>query len=361
MSSAPTSLSPVLQALFAELEALLPELSQVTVLEQLESFRLDFLGRSGKLTLAKRELKDVAAEERPVVGQRLNDWSQRLEQALQQRKTLLEDQALEATLQSDRIDVTLPGVSFPQGKSHPLTRTIQRISGIFEGMGYQVIDPEECPEIETDYYNFEALNFPADHPARDMQDTFYTDLGPNVLLRSQTSNAQIRYMEKRVKRKQEPEFRVLVPGRVFRNEEVSSRKFVLFHQVEGLVVGKNIRFSDLKGTLEAFINALFEGERKTRFRPSYFPFTEPSAEVDVECIFCHGTGCKVCGQSGWLEILGSGMVHPNVLRGVGIDPEVYSGFAFGMGVERLAMLRERIQDIRLFYTNELGFLRQSPQ
>jgi phenylalanyl-tRNA synthetase alpha chain len=340
-----------LTALEAEVSQALAQMIQAENLEQLEQVRLAVLGRSGLVTTAKRGLKDVPAEERPAVGQQLNELSQKLETALNQRKETLEEAELNKRLANETIDITLPGVPFSVGKSHPITRTIERISSIFGSMGYQVLDDNTCPEVETEYYNFEALNFADDHPARDMQDTYYTALASNVLLRSQTSNAQIRYMEQN-----KPPIRILAPGRVYRNEEVSSRKYVLFHQVEGLVVDKNIRFSDLKGTLNVFINQLFGGERKTRFRPSYFPFTEPSAEVDVECIFCEGKGCKVCSQTGWLEILGCGMVHPNVLRNVGIDPQEYSGFAFGMGVERLAMLWEGIQDIRLFYQNDLRFL-----
>jgi phenylalanyl-tRNA synthetase alpha chain len=247
----------------------------------------------------------------------------------------------------------MPGVCHPQGTTHPLTLITQEICRIFEGLGFQVLDDNLCPEVETEYYNFEALNYPPDHPARDMQDTFYTDVAPTVLLRSQTSNAQIRYMENR-----KPPFRVVAPGRVYRNEEVSSRKNVLFHQLEGLLVDEHVRFSDLKGVLHEFTRQLFGGERPTRFRTSFFPFTEPSAEVDVQCILCNGAGCRTCGQHGWLEILGAGMVDPNVLQGVGIDPEVHSGFAFGMGIERLAMLKYAIDDIRLFYNNDLRFLQQ---
>jgi phenylalanyl-tRNA synthetase alpha chain len=237
---------------------------------------------------------------------------------------------------------------------HPLSQITEDVCRLFEGMGFSVLDDNACPEVETEFFNFEALNFPADHPARDMQDTYYTEVASNVLLRSQTSNAQIRHMSQH-----KPPIRVIAPGRVYRNEEVSSRKYVLFHQIEGLYVDKNVTFADLKGTLNAFITELFGGnERPTRFRPSYFPFTEPSAEVDVQCLFCQGDGCKVCGHSGWLEILGAGMVHPNVLENCGIDSTVYQGFAFGMGVERLAMLRDAIDDIRIFYTNDQRFLKQ---
>jgi phenylalanyl-tRNA synthetase alpha chain len=324
-------------------------------IEALEALRVDILGRSGQLTLLKRNLKDVPPEDRPAVGQALNAVSSAIETALSQKKTKLEQTALTEKLRTETIDVTLPGSPSPVGKRHPLTLVIDDICSVFEGMGYSVLDDNACPEVETEFYNFEALNFPEDHPARDMQDTYYTEVAKNVLLRSQTSNAQIRYMSAQ----KTPPFKVVAPGRVYRNEEVSSRKYVLFHQIEGLYVAENVTFADLKGTLNAFIAQLFGGSaRKTRFRPSFFPFTEPSAEVDVECLFCGGNGCKVCGHSGWLEILGAGMVHPNVLENCGIDSEKYTGFAFGMGVERLAMLRDAIDDIRIFYNNDQRFLKQ---
>jgi phenylalanyl-tRNA synthetase alpha chain len=337
---------PALEALVAD------AIAQAANLEALAQCKHQWLGRQGQLTLLKRQLKHLSAEQRPAFGQALNDVTTRLDVLLAERQTQLDAQALADTLAKQRLDVTLPGLSQPVGKPHPLTALSDDVCRLFEGMGYTVLDDNACPEVETDHYNFVALNFKEDHPARDMQDTFYTTLAPNVLLRSQTSNAQIRYMEHN-----KPPLRIVAPGRVYRNEEVSSRKFVLFHQIEGLYVDSNVRFSDLKGTLNAFIAQLFGGQpRRTRFRPSYFPFTEPSAEVDVECVFCQGKGCKVCSHSGWLEILGAGMVHPNVLRHVGIDPDVYSGFAFGMGVERLAMLRDGIEDIRLFYQNDQRLL-----
>jgi phenylalanyl-tRNA synthetase alpha chain len=256
-------------------------------------------------------------------------------------------------LQKETIDVTMPGVFRPIGGRHPLSLVTEEICQIFQGMGFTVLDDDFCPEIETEYYNFEALNFPPDHPARDMQDTYYTDVAPNVLLRSQTSNAQIRHLEGRPL-----PVRVVSPGRVYRNEEVNSRKFVLFHQLEGLLVDDNVRFSDLKGILHEFIRHFFGGERPTRFRTSYFPFTEPSAEMDVQCILCSGAGCQLCGQHGWLEILGAGMVDPNVLQMVNIDPGKNNGFAFGMGLERLAILKYSIHDIRLFFNGDLRFLKQ---
>ncbi len=323
-------------------------------LSDLEQIKVEELGRSGRLTLLKRGLKDVAPEDRPAVGSALNALSQAVEEAFQAKKDALEAVALAQQLKAEALDVTMPGENLIIGKRHPLSQITEDVCRLFEGMGFSVLDDNACPEVETEFFNFEALNFPTEHPARDMQDTYYTDVAPHVLLRSQTSNAQIRHMSQH-----KPPIRVIAPGRVYRNEEVSSRKYVLFHQIEGLYVDKNVTFSDLKGTLNAFIAQLFGGnERPTRFRPSYFPFTEPSAEVDVQCLFCQGDGCKVCGHSGWLEILGAGMVHPNVLENCGIDSTVYQGFAFGMGVERLAMLRDAIDDIRIFYTNDQRFLKQ---
>lgn len=352
----PLALSP--EALNQSLEQVKTALQAAHTLEALEALRVDYLGRSGQFTLLKRGLKEVPAEERPAVGQRLNELSAELEALLEAKKADLSRAAMSERLQAERIDVTMPGLIHPVGRPHPLTQMMADISRLFEGMGFTVLDDNACPEVETDYYNFEALNFAADHPARDMQDTYYTTVAPNVLLRSQTSNAQIRFMENN-----QPPFKILAPGRVYRNEEVTSRKYVLFHQVEGLVVDEKTTFADLKGTLNTFISNLFadgtgngQVQRPTRFRPSYFPFTEPSAEVDVQCIFCQGQGCRVCSQSGWLEVLGAGMVHPNVLKGCGIDPERYQGFAFGMGVERLAMLRDGTDDIRQYYLNDQRFL-----
>jgi phenylalanyl-tRNA synthetase alpha chain len=348
-SSLPAVVSPNLAQHHADA---LAQAQQATSPEALAEVRTTWLGRQGLITQLKRNLKDVPADERPAMGQALNQLSAMLEAAFDAKHDELAGQVLAQRLATEALDVTLPGLAHPVGKAHPLTQLVEDVCQLFEGMGYTVLDDTACPEVETDHYNFVALNFKDDHPARDMQDTFYTRLAPNVLLRSQTSNAQIRTMEAT-----KPPLRIVAPGRVYRNEEVSSRKFVLFHQIEGLYVDKNVRFSDLKGTLNAFIAQLFGGQpRPTRFRPSYFPFTEPSAEVDVECVFCQGKGCKVCSHSGWLEILGAGMVHPNVLRHVGIDPDEYSGFAFGMGVERLAMLRDGIEDIRLFYQNDQRLL-----
>ncbi|MBY0403090.1 MAG: phenylalanine--tRNA ligase subunit alpha [Cyanobacteria bacterium] len=321
--------------------------------KEIEALRVEYLGRKGKITQMMRGLKDVPAEERPALGALANEINDALTLLVDEKLNALKFAEIEKKLAAETIDVTMPGVYRPQGNAHPLTYVTEDICEIFEGMGFQVLDDNMCPEVETDYYNFDALNFPPDHPARDMQDTYYTTVAPNVLLRSQTSNNQIRFMEG-----QKPPFRIVSPGRVYRNEEVSSRKNVLFHQIEGLLVDEHVQFSDLKGTLHQFTKHFFGKERPTRFRNSFFPFTEPSAEMDVQCILCEGKGCRVCSHLGWLEILGAGMVDPNVLKGVGIDPEKYTGFAFGMGIERLAMLKYAIDDIRLFYNNDLRFLHQ---
>ncbi|MEB3206505.1 MAG: phenylalanine--tRNA ligase subunit alpha [Vampirovibrionales bacterium] len=323
------------------------ELCKADTRQALESLRLEYLGRKGVITQLKRSLKDVPEDYRIALGQQLNELSNTLTQQVNERQRVFELAELDAQLESERIDVTMPGITIPHGVTHPLSATINEIAQIFQAMGYGLLDDDVCPEVETEYYNFEALNFAPDHPARDMQDTFYTSVAPNVLLRSQTSNAQIRYMESRIKAGQKPPFKILAPGRVYRNEAVNSRKNVLFHQIEGLLVAENVRFSDLKGTLQQFIDVFFGQARRVRFRASYFPFTEPSAEVDV-----------FWDRYGWLEVLGCGMVHPNVLRAVGLNPDQYSGFAFGLGVERLAMLKLGIEDIRLFYQNDVRFLTQ---
>ncbi len=340
-----------------ELESLRQEaqsaLNAANTKEALEAVRVEYLGRKGRITSLMRGLKDVSAEERPLVGALANEIQEALGQELESRLDAFVQAEISEKLKAETIDVTMPGTYRPTGGQHPLSQTVEEICAIFAGMGFETIDDDFCPEIETEYYNFEALNFPEHHPARDMQDTYYTNVDSHVLLRSQTSNAQIRYMENHPL-----PIRVVSPGRVYRNEEVNSRKFVLFHQLEGLLVDDNVRFSDLKGILHEFTRQFFGGERPTRFRTSFFPFTEPSAEVDVQCIFCEGKGCHVCSHVGWLEILGAGMVDPNVLKNVNIDPEKYNGFAFGMGIERLAMLKYSINDIRLFFNNDLRFLNQ---
>ncbi|HEY9687273.1 MAG TPA: phenylalanine--tRNA ligase subunit alpha [Coleofasciculaceae cyanobacterium] len=345
-----SNLRQELESLRGQAEA---AMSGATGQESLEAVRVEYLGRKGKITGVMRGLKDVPHEDRPLIGALANEIQESLERALEGRLDSFRREAIAGKLKAEAIDVTMPGTYRPMGQGHPLTRVTKEICDIFEHMGFMTIDDDFCPEVETEYYNFEALNFPADHPARDMQDTYYTDVDSHVLLRSQTSNAQIRYMEHHPL-----PVRVIAPGRVYRNEEVNSRKFVLFHQLEGLLVDEDVCFSDLKGVLREFVKHFFGGERPTRFRASFFPFTEPSAEMDVQCIICGGAGCQTCGHSGWLEILGAGMVDPNVLQVVGVDPQKYTGFAFGMGIERLAMLKYSIDDIRLFFNNDLRFLEQ---
>ena len=315
---------------------------------ELEQVRVRFLGRQGALTQLLRSLGTLPPEERPVVGAAANEAKRQLEALLETRV----DEARQAERVSERrrqrLDLTLPGRRPPLGTVHPLTRVHDEIVTIFAGLGFSVA---EGPDIETDYYNFEALNIPADHPARDMQDTFYLPGG--LLLRTHTSPVQIRTMLA-----QKPPVRIVVPGRVHRRDVPDASHSPVFHQVEGLAVDRHVTMADLKGTLELFAREMFGPKSRIRFRPSFFPFTEPSAEVDVVCFLCGGDGCRVCKQSGWLEILGSGMVHPQVLKNVGYDPEEVTGWAFGMGIERIAMLKYGIDDIRLFFENDLRFLKQ---
>ncbi len=356
--TSPTSQNTLLQDLNALGETAQAAVDAAGSTDALEALRVQYLGRKGQITGLLRGLKDVPAEERPAVGEQVNQLQQALAERIDAKLAALNSAEIAKRLESEAIDVTMPGVYRPMGSPHPLRLVTQQICEVFQGMGFTVMDDQACPEVETDYYNFDALNFPADHPARDMQDTYYTTAGPNVLLRSQTSNAQIRHMEKT-----KPPIRVISPGRVYRNEEVNARKFVLFHQLEGLLVDTDVTFGDLKGVIQEFIKLFFaEGdkivERPTRFRASFFPFTEPSAEVDVQCIFCKGNGCTTCGGRGWLEIMGCGMVDPNVLETVGIDSEKYTGFAFGMGIECLAILKYAVPDIRLFFNGDLRFLNQ---
>lgn len=318
--------------------------------DELEAVRLKFLGGKSELKTIMSGLSKLSPEEKKTIGQLSNNCRQELEAALKARQDALYAKELEARLQNEQIDISLPGFGRPVGHIHPLTQITEEIIGIFHGMGFSVV---EGPEIETDFYNFDALNTPADHPARDSQDTFYTKVADHVLLRSQTSTIQIRAMEK-----MKPPLRIIAPGRVYRNEEVNARKYPLFHQIEGLLIDKDVKFGQLRATLEEFYRLLFGRELKTRFRPDFFPFTEPSAELDCECPFCMGKGCRTCGNRGWLELLGCGMVDPNVLQAVNIDHSEWSGFAFGMGVERVAMLRYGINDIRHFFTNDLRFLEQ---
>jgi len=317
---------------------------------ELEEARVKYLGKKSRVSEIMTGLGALSKEDKPRIGQRGNEVKKAIEAAYEQRKGELDRAEIDARLQSERIDVTLPGKGVEIGHIHPLTQIMREICEVFSSLGYTI---QDGPEVETEYYNFDALNTPSDHPARDEQDTFYTDAGPAILLRSQTSTAQIRVMEK-----SKPPLKIVSPGRVYRNEEVNARKYPIFHQVEGLLIDKNVTFGQLKGTLNEFIRLLFGKPLRTRFRPDFFPFTEPSAEADAECPFCSGTGCRTCGGKGWIELLGCGMVDPNVLRACNIDPEEWNGFAFGIGIDRLAMLKYDISDIRHFWTNDLRFLKQ---
>ncbi|MCU7804625.1 MAG: phenylalanine--tRNA ligase subunit alpha [Candidatus Thiodiazotropha sp. (ex Lucinoma borealis)] len=316
-------------------------------LPMLEEIRVGYLGKSGKLTAQLKKLGTLPPEQRPQAGQAINKAKQALQQAIETRKADLEKQALAERLAAEKIDVTLPGRGLQRGGLHPVTRTLDRIERLFAHAGFESV---EGPEIEDDYHNFEALNIPAHHPARAMHDTFYFDA--HLLLRTHTSPVQIRTMEQG-----KPPLKIIAPGRVYRCDSDLTHT-PMFHQVEGFLVDQDVSFADLKGVLYDFISSFFERELKLRFRPSYFPFTEPSAEVDIECVMCSGEGCRVCGHTGWLEVLGCGMIHPEVFRHVGIDSEKYTGYAFGMGVERLTMLRYGVNDLRLFFENDLRFLKQ---
>jgi len=315
----------------------------------LDSVRVQYLGKKGQMTGLLKSLGKLPAEERPAAGAEINRAKNTIEQAIAERKDGLESSALEEKLSADAIDVTLPGRNPEIGGLHPVTIALQRMENFFCSVGYDVV---EGPEIEDDYHNFEALNLPAHHPARAMHDTFY--FNPNLLLRTHTSPVQVRTMET-----QKPPIRIICPGRVYRVDPPDPSHLPMFHQVEGLVIDKDVSFADLKGTVVQFLHVFFENDSlDVRFRPSYFPFTEPSAEVDVQCVHCLGAGCRVCGQTGWLEVMGSGMVHPRVLEYSGIDPEEYTGFAFGMGPDRLAMLRYGVDDLRHYLDNDLRFLEQ---
>lgn len=326
------------------------ELQTVKDVRALDDWRVKYMGKKSALTSTSRQMGALSPEQRPVVGEFVNQTRSQLQEAHDAAKERLEEQALAARYAAESLDVTLPGRIHVRGAMHPLTRVIQEIEDVFLGMGYEIA---EGPEIETDEYNFEKLNLPQDHPARDMQDTFY--LTETLLLRTQTSPMQVRTMERM--RPHTP-VKVIVPGRVYRRDEDDATHSHVFTQIEGLVVDEGIRMSDLKGTLEQFARAIFGSNQEVRLRPSFFPFTEPSAEVDVRCTGCGGSGCRMCKGTGWLEILGSGMVHPKVLDGAGYDSKKYSGFAFGMGPERIAMLKYGIEDIRQLYQNDLRLLRQ---
>ncbi len=321
------------------------ELTAAATPDQVEACRVKYLGKKGSVTALLKSLKDLDPEQRRVVGQQANELRVAIEQLLEQRLLAV---GANGSRTKVTFDYTLPGKRYPTGKLHPITQTLNEIIDIFYGMGFRVA---EGPEVETDYYNFGALNFPPDHPARDMQDTFY--VGKDTLLRTHTSPIQIREFER-----SKPPVRIVAPGRTYRQEAISARSYCVFHQVEGFYVDYNVTFADLKGVLTAFAQTYFGSDVKMRFRPSFFPFTEPSAEVDISCFLCGGKGCRICKHEGWLEILGCGMIDPNVFKSVNYDPEVYSGYAFGMGIERIAMLRHQIDDIRLFFENDLRFLNQ---
>jgi phenylalanyl-tRNA synthetase alpha chain len=313
----------------------------------LDQLRVDYLGKKGQLTELLKGLGKLPAEQRPAAGEYINEAKRQIQNALDTRRDIIVEKALEQQLAQETIDVSLPGRRQSSGGLHPVSRTIDRIKQLFESVGYSVA---EGPEIEDNYHNFEALNIPGHHPARAMHDTFY--INPTTVLRTHTSPVQVRVMEQG-----KPPFRMICPGRVYRCDSDLTHT-PMFHQVEGLLIYEHVTFADLKGTLADFLQNFFEADLEVRFRPSYFPFTEPSAEVDMSCVMCSGKGCRVCKQTGWLEVLGCGMVHPSVLESSGIDSEKYRGFAFGMGVERLAMLRYGVNDLRLFFENDLKFLRQ---
>lgn len=324
------------------------ELHDANDKQALEDLRIRYLGKKGELTAILKQMGKLSAEERPAIGQLANQIRERINTELSSRAAELHEAETAKRLQKEKIDVTMPGKRRMLGHKHPLSIELDEIKEIFVGLGFDIVSG---PEVEYDYYNFEALNIPKDHPARDTQDTFY--INDKVLLRTQTSPVQVRVMEK-----QKPPIRIISPGRVYRSDEVDATHSPLFHQIEGLVVDKGITFANLKGTLETIIKRMYGEDSVVRFRPHHFPFTEPSAEVDVQCFNCHGKGCRLCKGEGWIEILGCGMVHPKVLSNCGIDPEVYSGFAFGMGLERLVMRKYSIDDMRLFYENDVRFLNQ---
>lgn len=329
-------------------EEAMKQIEASDALDKLNDIRVNYLGKKGELTSLLKSMKDMAAEERPKFGQMVNDVKQVIEAKLDETKAKLSAKVREEQLKTEVIDVTLPAKKNWVGHRHPSTIALEEVERIFVGMGYEVV---EGPEVELDYYNFEALNIPANHPAKDEQDTFY--INQDIVLRTQTSPVQVRTMEKG-----KLPIRMIAPGRVFRSDEVDATHSPSFHQIEGLVVDKNITFADLKGTLAEFAKELFGPETKVKFRPHHFPFTEPSAEVDVTCFKCGGKGCRMCKGSGWIEILGCGMVHPKVLKMSGIDPEEYSGFAFGVGLERIVLLKYEIDDMRLLYENDIRFLKQ---
>jgi len=333
-----------LTSLVSEAEAAIAAADELQALDQI---RVQYLGKKGALTEQMKSLGKLSAEERPAAGQAINQAKGKVQQAIEARKQALQETALNARLEAEKIDVTLPGRGQVSGGLHPISMTLARIESLFSQLGFSIT---EGPEIEDDFHNFEALNIPETHPARAMHDTFYFDA--HTLLRTHTSPVQVRTMEQ-----QQPPLRLIAPGRVYRCDSDLTHT-PMFHQIEGLLVDEQVSFADLKGILDDFLRNFFEQELAVRFRPSYFPFTEPSAEADIQCVMCGGDGCRVCSHTGWIEILGCGMVHPEVFRHVGIDSEKYSGFAFGLGVERMAMLRYGVNDLRLFFENDLRFLQQ---
>ena len=336
------------EKLLAIKEAAFDEISAAENSGALEEIRVKYLGKKGELTTILRSMGALSKEERPVVGKLVNEAKNEVEERLEEVSKKIKEKEKNAKLASEVIDISLPGKRNVIGKRHPLDLTLESMKEIFISMGFTV---EEGPEVELDHYNFEALNIPKDHPARSEQDTFY--INDNIVLRTQTSPVQIRTMEK-----QEPPIKMISPGKVYRSDAVDATHSPIFYQMEGLVIDKDVTFADLKGTLELFAKKMFGDKVVTKFRPHHFPFTEPSAEMDATCFVCEGKGCRVCKGSGWIEILGCGMVHPNVLRNCGIDPEVYSGFAFGFGVDRMVMLKYGIDDIRALYESDMRFLNQ---
>ncbi|MBI2996457.1 MAG: phenylalanine--tRNA ligase subunit alpha [Candidatus Melainabacteria bacterium] len=341
------TLEDAIKKLKGEIES---DLVKVIDSKTLESFRIKYLGEKSFITTERKNLKNIPQDERPGYGKLLNDLTEYIKNLYDNKKQFIEDKELEEKLSKHTFDITLPGIPHEAGHEHPLSLVTEEIIDIFHGMGFSTV---QGPEVETDFYNFTALNTPPDHPARDEQDTFYTNVAPHVLLRSHTSTVQIRTMEK-----MKPPLRVLAHGRVYRNEEINARKMPFFHQLEILAVEKELTFGNMKWVLNEFTNKFFGKEIKTRFRPDFFPFTEPSAELDAECPFCDGAGCTTCGNRGFLELLGCGMVDPNVLLAVDINPNEWIGFAAGLGLERFTMLKYKIPDIRYFFTGDIRFLKQ---
>ncbi len=338
-------MQPTIEALQQEFKL---ELTKIATTLDLEQIKVKYLGKKGPIQNFMKSLKDLSAEQRPATGKAINDLKQLIESQIEDCKLKLIEAEEKNQIDQEKLDITLPGRRRFSSRKHIVTQTMDEMIDILIGMGFSV---QYGPDIETDYYNFEALNFTADHPARDMQDTFY--LTPNILLRTHTSNIQVRVMES-----QAPPIRIIAPGKVYRNETITARSHVFFHQIELFYVDKNVTFSDLMSTLNEFLRKLFKKEIETRFRPSFFPFVEPGMEVDLRCLTCEGSGCHLCKHTGWLEIAGAGMIHPEVLKNGGIDPDEYSGFAWGMGVERVILLKRGVSDIRLFTENHLSFLEQ---